>query len=153
MKTSLKINRGFTLLELLVVISIIAILAAALFPLFGMIRQKMRDSLARNTMGNITMALEHYRADWNDFPPDNTPTSNGSEMIWFYLCRVMQPTTTTGELSQMHYGPYLKINPNQLTDVDGNNKISVASWRRISIRTDHRSGRTEAHLPAGRSGA
>lgn len=114
MKITTPARRGFTLLELLIVITIIALLSAALFPTFSYFRQRARRALAQNTMSNLAIALTQYRTDWGNFPPDDTPTANGSEMIAYYLARVL--VVKGGE---MHYGPYLKIPDNQLVDESG----------------------------------
>lgn len=119
MQNKSKASRGFTLLELLIVISIIALLSAALFPVFSYFRTKARAMQARKTMDTIAMALEDYRKDFNAFPPDaggGVTSNNGSQMVALYLTRVFIPDA---KVSEMHYGPYLKVNENQLTDKDG----------------------------------
>lgn len=102
---------GFTLLELLVVISIIAIVALALYPVFGRFRRNSKVMQAQKTMDVIKMAMDKYKEDFNAFPPDDAPSTNGSEMIWYYLGRIH----TSGE---MHYGPYIRITEDQLRDSD-----------------------------------
>lgn len=114
MKITPTARRGFTLLELLIVITIISLLSAALYSTFGYFRKKARKALAQNTMSNLAIALTQYRTDWGSFPPDDKPTANGSEMIAFYLARVLKV-----EGGEMHYGPYLKIPDNQLVDASG----------------------------------
>ncbi|HLX62147.1 MAG TPA: prepilin-type N-terminal cleavage/methylation domain-containing protein [Planctomycetota bacterium] len=113
-----KTPAGFTLLELLIVISIIIILAAVLYPVFGQFRRKARVMQAGKTMNVLTMALDKYKDDWHSYPPDDTPSTNGSEIVWYYLCQVQ----TVG---QMHYGPYIKATEDQLKDADtgGNRKF------------------------------
>ncbi len=64
-------KRGFSLIELLVVVTIIAILAAVLFPVFA---QAKRAALRANDLSNLKqMALAH-RMYWNDHD-DRTVTS------------------------------------------------------------------------------
>lgn len=123
--------RGFTLLELLIVISIIAILSAALFPVMGFFRTRARSMQARKTMDTISMAMEDYRKDFNAYPPDaggGVSDQNGSQMIALYLTRVFTPDA---KVSEMHYGPYLKVNESQLTDVDG--KHTADSMARLFL--------------------
>jgi prepilin-type N-terminal cleavage/methylation domain-containing protein len=112
--------RGFTLLELLVVISIIVIVAVALFPVFGRFRKSAKVMQAQKTMDVIKMGLEKYKEDFSAFPPDDAPSSNGSEIIWYYLCRVH----TSGE---MHYGPYIRAGEDQLKDADTSNNKKFVS--------------------------
>src|SRR5438045_8310699 len=69
----------------------------------------------QKTMDVIKMAMDKYKEDFNAYPPDDTPSTNGSEMIWYWLCRVH-----TGK--EMHYGPYLKASEDQLKDSDSGNK-------------------------------
>ncbi len=69
-RISAKHKRGFTLIELLVVIAIIAILAAILFPVFGHVREQVRQS---NCMGNLSKIYEDvklYREDNGKYPPN-----------------------------------------------------------------------------------
>lgn len=112
--------RGFTLLELLIVISIIALLSAALYPVFGHFQKRAKAMQARRTMDTISMALEDYRKDFNAYPPDNgggiTDSNNGSQMIALFLTRKFIPDA---KVSEMTYGPYLKVHENQLTDDQG----------------------------------
>ncbi len=70
MKTAMKKRAwGFTLIELLVVISLIAVLAALLFPVFAQAREKARQAVCASNLRQIGMALQMYRADWDDgFP-------------------------------------------------------------------------------------
>jgi prepilin-type N-terminal cleavage/methylation domain-containing protein len=67
-----ELRRGFTMIELLVVISIIAILAAILFPVFAQARESARRSTCRANLHQIGMALNLYARDHDGrFPPSD----------------------------------------------------------------------------------
>src|SRR4051794_19881117 len=64
-----RINSGFSLIELLVVIAMIAILAAILFPVFGLVKENSRKATCMSQMQQIWQALEQYKLDNNKYPP------------------------------------------------------------------------------------
>jgi prepilin-type processing-associated H-X9-DG protein/prepilin-type N-terminal cleavage/methylation domain-containing protein len=74
---SQKPTHGFTLVELTVVISIIAMLAAILFPVFARAREKARQTRCQTNLQQIGLALSMYARDHaGHFPPtddDLTP--------------------------------------------------------------------------------
>lgn len=61
---------GFTLIELLIVVAIIAILAAIAIPNFLEAQVRAKVSSVKNNMRSIATALEAYRVDQNNYPPD-----------------------------------------------------------------------------------
>jgi prepilin-type N-terminal cleavage/methylation domain-containing protein len=62
-------RRGFTLVELLVVIGVIAVLTSLLFPAAGMVRRLARDLQCSNNLRQIALGLEAYRQQFDDqFP-------------------------------------------------------------------------------------
>ncbi len=65
---------GFTLLELLVVISIIAILAVSLTPAFSRAREAARRTTCGQSMGQIHKAITMYEVDYNCYPATGTGT-------------------------------------------------------------------------------
>jgi prepilin-type N-terminal cleavage/methylation domain len=60
--------RGFTLIEILIVIAIIAILAGLLLRTAGYVQKKGAVSRAEAEMSALTVALENYKADHGDYP-------------------------------------------------------------------------------------
>jgi prepilin-type N-terminal cleavage/methylation domain-containing protein/prepilin-type processing-associated H-X9-DG protein len=65
---------GFTLIELLVVIAIIAILAAILFPVFGQVRERARQSSCLSNTNQLGKALMMYLQDYDEkFHDANNP--------------------------------------------------------------------------------
>jgi prepilin-type N-terminal cleavage/methylation domain-containing protein len=67
--------RAFTLVELLVVISIIAVLAGLLLPVLARMKGKAKVTLARTEMSNLATAIKAYEAEYNRFPMSkNTET-------------------------------------------------------------------------------
>lgn len=65
---SIKIkDKGFTLLELLIVIAIIGILSALLMVNFVGIKQRARDGQRKSNLRQIQSALELYRADQGSY--------------------------------------------------------------------------------------
>ena len=62
-------SRGFTLIEMLVVIAIIAILAAILFPVINSAREKARQAQCRTNLMQLVQQLKVYRTDYGMYPP------------------------------------------------------------------------------------
>ena len=67
MRTS---KRAFTLIELLIVVAIIAILAAIAVPNFLEAQSRAKISRTKADMRSLSVALQAYRVDYNQYPPD-----------------------------------------------------------------------------------
>ena len=61
-------QKGFTLIELMIVIAIIGILAAIAIPQFSSYRAKSFNSAAISDVRNIRTDLEAYYAEWQAYP-------------------------------------------------------------------------------------
>lgn len=66
---SMRRLRGFTLLELLIVIAIIAILIALLLPAIQQARENARRAQCQNNLAQIGIALQHYNQTFGVLPP------------------------------------------------------------------------------------
>ena len=68
MKAQRKFIRAFTMIELLTVIAIIGILAALLFPVFGAVRRKVRQSTCMTQLHEIGVDMKLYHTDNSKYP-------------------------------------------------------------------------------------
>lgn len=71
-------SRGFTLIELIVVMAIIAVLAAVTAGSFGISQRRARDSRRKSDLGQVAKSLEAYYNDRGSYPPDN---SNSGQIL------------------------------------------------------------------------
>jgi prepilin-type N-terminal cleavage/methylation domain-containing protein/prepilin-type processing-associated H-X9-DG protein len=75
-------GRAFTLIEILVVLSIIAVLAALLFPVFGSVREKSRQTSCSSNLRQIGSAIALYAHDNDDSYPLAADTVQPSTFLW-----------------------------------------------------------------------
>jgi general secretion pathway protein G len=68
MVKSLKDNKGFTLLELMIVVAIIGILATLAQPMFKTAVLKSREAALKEDLFNIRNVLDQYYADNGKYP-------------------------------------------------------------------------------------
>ena len=76
-------GRAFTLLELLVVISIICVLAGLLLPALGSAKSMAWKSSCLSNLRQLGLATNQYVSDWNEVLPRPTATPN-DHASWFY---------------------------------------------------------------------
>ena len=102
---------GFTLVELLVVISIIGILAGLVVGLSKLASQKTKESRLQTEMNQIITAIDSYHADKGFYPPDVkdsegrvVPQVNALfyELVGtVYTNRLWQPLNGTSAISRL----------------------------------------------------
>lgn len=66
-------NKGFTLIEILIVIAIISILAAIVFPVFARARESARRASCQSNLKQFGLALQQYVQDYDSLYPYIAP--------------------------------------------------------------------------------
>jgi general secretion pathway protein G len=111
-------THGFTLMELLVVITIIAILAGLVLQTAGYVQKKAARSRAEAEIAALSAALESYKADMGDYPAgtNSAPdTSNAfvraalapsTGKVYFEFSKGMGTNTNMSETNQSILDPF-----------------------------------------------
>lgn len=165
MKTHGANNRqGFTLLEILVVIGVIAILAGMLLPAMHLVRERAKKAKTKALIGNISVAVKAYESDWGAWPQitgmamcSNTPSAANrlvaSKVLFFLLSTdfhagtaVSTPTgASVGTITpSMTAGPYLELAEGDY-DLSGVERNIIDAWGNnlaYNADTDYNSGST-----------
>jgi len=68
-------NKGFTLVEVMTAVAIIAILVALLMPALSMVRRMANETSQKAQFAAIDMAVMAFRNDFGDYPPSTLDTS------------------------------------------------------------------------------
>src|ERR1700754_3837137 len=75
-------HKGFTLLELLVVISILAILATAIITSIAHAQNSAKRSMTEGNIKLLQSALARYETDFDDFPPSYGDGLKGAASLY-----------------------------------------------------------------------
>jgi prepilin-type N-terminal cleavage/methylation domain-containing protein/prepilin-type processing-associated H-X9-DG protein len=77
---------GFTLIELLIVVAIMGVLAALLFPVLARVRENARRATCQSNLKQMGMGVVQYSQDYDErFPPQWNETDTGTNvpaMAW-----------------------------------------------------------------------
>jgi prepilin-type N-terminal cleavage/methylation domain-containing protein len=97
-KTTMKANKGFTLLEVAVVLAIIAILAAILTPVVTSYIDQARTTRAENDVKKISQAVNLFKRDTGVYPPyiSYADAAAGTNVVPCLVSGTAAPSTTTG---------------------------------------------------------
>ncbi|MCK4752031.1 MAG: type II secretion system protein [Planctomycetes bacterium] len=87
-----KLRRGFTLVEILVVISIISVLTGILLPVLGRVRQQARQILGMDNQRQIVGAVNCFELDFDGSYPESVATIGVLSKNWGWW----EPATLTG---------------------------------------------------------
>ena len=86
---------GFTLVEILVVLAIIGVLAALLFPVFSRVREEAHRATCQSNLQQIGLAIGQYKQDSSGLYPPASTQVNHKQLSWRDL---LAPYTTDRQL-------------------------------------------------------
>ncbi|MGI9234037.1 MAG: type II secretion system protein [Woeseiaceae bacterium] len=152
-----QVQRGFTLVELLIVVIILAILAAIIIPQFTAATDDATQSAYDTNIANIRSAIDLYRQQHQEYPgavvstgagcPAGSTNVVGAVGEAAFLAQLRNYTNAggiacTGTDANFKYGPYLKddlpINP--LGDTTPNNTVTVVTTGILGMTTGDTDG-------------
>ncbi|MFH1061480.1 MAG: type II secretion system protein [Candidatus Omnitrophota bacterium] len=124
----LKRTKGFTLVELLVVMAVIVMLAGLLLPALGRAREQGRRTSCMNNLKQIGLGIAMYRLDNDDkFPHDGSGSTTSLNLLYdtanpvdgyidnlkIFKC----PSTNSAIPATPGAGDYTYTTPNLTTDI------------------------------------
>jgi prepilin-type N-terminal cleavage/methylation domain-containing protein len=130
-----KSSSGFTIVELLVVIVVIAILAAITIVAYNGIQARAKDSSADNALNQIKKGVELYRADNGVYPPCGADDGGCtmSSLATYLTPTYISPFPTSTALVGYVRGPAANqsyaVNMDYVTKTDCKSGVNVnANW-------------------------
>ncbi len=112
-RPNLRRARGFTLVELLIVVIILAILAAVVIPQFAASTDDAKMASLDTTLANMRSALDLYYQQHGEYPAANGDGVNAAGSLLAFVNQLSQYTDKDGNASNTKdaahkYGPYLR---------------------------------------------
>ncbi len=104
-------NEGFTIIELLVVMGIIAILAGMLVPAVIAARRTIKEGATRIEIKGLEAAFVLYAHDWGTYPPDKNADMGyeSGECLVYYLSTKFQASSDPETYCTLNGGPYYEF--------------------------------------------
>ncbi|MFH1359630.1 MAG: prepilin-type N-terminal cleavage/methylation domain-containing protein [Candidatus Omnitrophota bacterium] len=128
-------KKGFTIIELLVVMAIIVILAAILFPAVMRARLNTNEFLAVKGLRSLCQALELYRIDNGDYP-DTAEDLINSHPPYVQNPAIVQ-AATAGEIPYVgYYFDYTKTEPMKYTYTASPKTIGATGTKTFTVDED-----------------
>jgi len=136
-----KMNKGFTLIELMIVVAIIGILAAIAIPQFANLVAKSQEGRTKANLGTIRSALSIYYGDLEGwYPVDNLSCLATSGRYLQVIPNADLPRTS----NSVGHTPSIPTVVNAGTDSGGwiyNNSttagVGTATWGQILVNCNH----------------
>lgn len=75
--------QGFTMIEVLVTLSIIAMIIALLFPLYTSVMRRAKEAEAQSMINQISAALTSYAHEFSVYIPDGDPSRHAVDTFYF----------------------------------------------------------------------
>jgi prepilin-type N-terminal cleavage/methylation domain-containing protein len=117
-------NKGFTIVELLTVMAVIALLIGLLVPALSMVKDRGKEIQQRAQFHAVTTGLEMFKADFGDYPESNDNSINTVSSPQ----KTADPRAYCGanKLAEAIVGlDYLGFHPNSDFRADGANTVST----------------------------
>jgi type II secretory pathway pseudopilin PulG len=126
-----KTVRAFTIVELLIVMTIIIVLAGLIMATAGYVQKKGRRSRAEAEIAAMSTALENYRADNGTYPRDSVTdnfevsTTNASDYAApsLKLYEYLSGDATDDRIAETK--TYFSFKPNQLSPTDQTQPVTA----------------------------
>lgn len=137
MKTNLLYRRGMTLIELMIVVTILGILAAIVIPTFSNANETAKGSALASQLNTVKKSLVMYNTDHNgSYPTD-------AQLITNQWQALINTTDINGDVSGDDFGPYFQKPP-----VNGFKDSSVvAADNSAAWQYDSSTGTIQAVVP------
>jgi prepilin-type N-terminal cleavage/methylation domain-containing protein len=126
-------GKGFSLVEMVVVISIITLLMGIVIAGASRIRQKTRVDATKSLISKITLALNEYHLVFHDYPPC-TGEYDGSQNLYQLLGKGLQIKQgydpATGNMKTQDLAPFVVggFRKNEYAGVEEKTRYIIDAW-------------------------